>query len=204
MVKIYCAGPLFNKKEQEEMAEIASAIEEIGYKTFLPQRDGLELAKIRNYLTVSQLNDININEYLEKSIFALDIYHLLTSNAVIINVNGRVPDEGAMVEAGAAWASGIPIVLYKNDSRSVFDGRDNPMLFGLANYEYVNSIEKIPEKISKAIKKDISIEKKHCEKTFSIGEKIAKLLENEKTEEQFVFTLISLFKEDKHECARAI
>ena len=41
--KIYCAGPLFNPIEQIEMANIASALEESGYKVFLPQRDGLEL-----------------------------------------------------------------------------------------------------------------------------------------------------------------
>ena len=42
--KIYCAGPLFNPKEQEEMGQIASVLECKGYSVFLPQRDGLEFA----------------------------------------------------------------------------------------------------------------------------------------------------------------
>ena len=40
-MKIYCAGPLFNPKEQEEMQEIAHVLEQKGFTTFLAQRDGL-------------------------------------------------------------------------------------------------------------------------------------------------------------------
>ena len=33
--KIYCAGPLFNPKEREEMSQIASVLEHAGYSAFL-------------------------------------------------------------------------------------------------------------------------------------------------------------------------
>lgn len=44
--KIYCAGPLFNDKEKEEMTEIAVALEESGFGVFLPHRDGFEFAHL--------------------------------------------------------------------------------------------------------------------------------------------------------------
>ena len=37
--RIYCAGPLFNRPEREEMAEIARALEAAGFGVFLPHRD---------------------------------------------------------------------------------------------------------------------------------------------------------------------
>ncbi|HYL80063.1 MAG TPA: hypothetical protein VEU07_04570, partial [Candidatus Acidoferrum sp.] len=42
--RIYCAGPLFNRPEQEEMAEIARALAGAGFSTFLPHKDGFVFA----------------------------------------------------------------------------------------------------------------------------------------------------------------
>lgn len=150
-MKVYCAGPLFNIKEQEEMAEIAEALENNGYDTFLPQRDGLELSKISKYLEKHLKSNDKVNALLVKAIFSLDIFQVINSNALILNMNGRVPDEGAMVEAGVAWSSDIPVVIYKNDSRSTFNGTDNPMVLGLSNFEIINDVEKIPAKVNSVI-----------------------------------------------------
>ncbi|MGI6701189.1 MAG: hypothetical protein ACOX3U_01810 [Christensenellales bacterium] len=40
--KAYCSGPLFSPDEQREMKYISDALENSGYETFLPQRDGAE------------------------------------------------------------------------------------------------------------------------------------------------------------------
>ncbi|OTP73783.1 Nucleoside 2-deoxyribosyltransferase [Caballeronia sordidicola] len=47
MVRVYCAGPLFNPGERAEMDSIASTLEQSGFSTFLPHRDGLEFAQIK-------------------------------------------------------------------------------------------------------------------------------------------------------------
>ncbi|OTP76147.1 Nucleoside 2-deoxyribosyltransferase [Caballeronia sordidicola] len=44
MLRVYCAGPLFNARERAEMDSIASVLEQAGFSTFLPHRDGLEFA----------------------------------------------------------------------------------------------------------------------------------------------------------------
>jgi len=126
--KIYCAGPMFNPKEREEMEEIAGALEDHGFNVFLPHRDGLELAAAA----------------LPMDVFELDIAQILESDGLVLNMNGRVPDEGAAAETGIAWQAGKKIVIYKNDTRTLIDKSDNPILVGLANYTVISDISKIP------------------------------------------------------------
>lgn len=122
---IYLAGPLFNDGERHEMALLAAALEQRGLATFLPQRDGLELASLTK-------STPEAGALWSKAIFQLDIAHLLACRGVVVNLDGRVPDEGAMVEAGIAWASGKPLVFYQRDARRCFAGDNNPMISGLA------------------------------------------------------------------------
>ena len=102
MLKIYCAGPLFNPKEREDMNGIATALEAAGYSVFLPQRDGLELARLLPILTEKGRSAEEASLVLNNAIFSLDVFELIHSAGVMLNINGRVPDEGAMVEAGIA------------------------------------------------------------------------------------------------------
>jgi nucleoside 2-deoxyribosyltransferase len=44
MLRGYCAGPLFYVDERAEIDSIASMLEQSGFSTFLPHRDGLESA----------------------------------------------------------------------------------------------------------------------------------------------------------------
>ncbi len=147
--QIYCAGPLFNNTEKQEMQSIAEILENNGYVTFLPQRDGLEYSNIFPYLK-SETNypDEKINLIVSKAIFSLDIYKVYESDGLVLNMNGRVPDEGAMVEAGVAWAFNKKIVIYKDDYRSIINGHDNPMIIGLSCFELVKDYEAIPRKFN--------------------------------------------------------
>ena len=145
MKKIYCAGPLFNPKEQEEMAEIADALEKSGYAVFLPQRDGIELAKASQEIYDKGMSEHDANEELAKSIFIIDTHQVIKCDGLLLNMNGRVPDEGAMVEAGIAWALHKPIVIYKNDSRTILLGADNPLVVGLSAFQVANTMEEIVE-----------------------------------------------------------
>jgi nucleoside 2-deoxyribosyltransferase len=145
--QIYCAGPLFNDLEKQEMQSISQALEDNAYITFLPHRDGLEYSNIFPYLKAeTNCSDEEINSIVSKAIFSLDIYKVYESDGLLLNMNGRVPDEGAMVEAGVAWAFQKKIVIYKNDYRSIINGHDNPMIIGLSGFELVKEYEAIPRK----------------------------------------------------------
>lgn len=142
--KVYCAGPLFNEKEKEEMADIAAILEESGFKVFLPQRDGFEFAHLSDILKNIGVSEEKSTRLLNKAIFTLDVFQVLDSDGLVLNINGRVPDEGATVEAGIAWNAGKCVVIYKNDARSLINGTDNPLLLGLSDFVTINEISKIP------------------------------------------------------------
>ena len=143
-IKIYCAGPLFNDKEKEEMTEIATALEESGFSVFLPHRDGFEFADLLGILKTIGITEAKANRLLYKAIFTLDVYQVLDSDGLILNINGRVPDEGATVEAGIAWNAGKRVIIYKNDVRSLINGNDNPLLLGLSDFVTIRNISEIP------------------------------------------------------------
>ena len=120
-LRVYCAGPLFNRKEQEEMLQISEALEEAGFDTFLPQRDGLELSKCVDELVREGMTVEEAGRLMAEAIFALDVYQVLEGcHMLVANLNGRVPDEGAVSEAAIAWARGKPVIAYKADMRSAF------------------------------------------------------------------------------------
>jgi nucleoside 2-deoxyribosyltransferase len=47
MLRVYCAGPLFNVDERADIDSIASMLEHSGFSTFLLHRDGLEFARLK-------------------------------------------------------------------------------------------------------------------------------------------------------------
>lgn len=150
MKRIYCAGPLFNPKEREDMDLIALSLENAGYKVFLPHRDGIELAKFSSTLVEKGISISDANSLLAKAVFMIDTFQILENDGLVLNLNGRVPDEGAMVEAGIAWALCKPIVIYKNDVRSLLGGQDNPLVAGLAEFKILSDIDEIPKEFDRA------------------------------------------------------
>jgi nucleoside 2-deoxyribosyltransferase len=177
MKKIYCAGPLFNNKEREEMQEIATVLEQAGFNVFLPHRDGFEFANLSAILEELMASKTSSNQLLQKAIFTLDVYQVLSSDGLVLNMNGRVPDEGAMVEAGIAWNAGKTIVIYKDDSRSLINGEDNPLLLGLSNFVTTSDISTIPLQFKQRLKqsKNTRIDNSHLEELYKKGEIIAKI-----------------------------
>ncbi len=64
-------------------------------------------------------------------IFALDAGEVKKADIIFMNLDGRVPDEGACVELGIAYGSGKRCYGFKTDTRSVELGMDlNPMISG--------------------------------------------------------------------------
>ena len=66
-----------------------------------------------------------------KMIFEKDRDEVLKSDILFILLDGRVPDEGACVELGIAYANGKRCYGFKSDARSVELDMDlNPMIAG--------------------------------------------------------------------------
>ncbi len=142
--RIYCAGPLFNRPEQEEMAEIARTLEGTGFSVFLPHRDSFVFEDVHREFLRGGYDSAEASRMIHQAIFWLDAYEVLGGcQGLVLNMNGRVPDEGAVVEAAMAWMAGKAIVLYKTDSRSLIQGEDNSLVLGLGNFVKVSTIPEI-------------------------------------------------------------
>ena len=142
--KVYFAGPLFNQAEKDFNLEIAKVLEDCGYQVFLPQRDGIEAAQLEG----------KSEEELTKMIFELDAGEVQKADILFMNLDGRVPDEGACVELGIAYGNGKRCYGFKTDTRSIELGLDlNPMISGcmikvFKNYDGDQLIEDIKQYLS--------------------------------------------------------
>lgn len=144
---VYLAGPAYTPEEAEGMAALASSLDSSGFETYLPSRDGLgpplrlfepdrlpgpTLARVASALAVYQLAD--------------------RCDCLVLNANGRVPDEGGTFEAAVAFSLGKPVVLYKRDHRTELHGRDNAMLTGLSHdFSHVSEAGNLPRELTKAL-----------------------------------------------------
>jgi nucleoside 2-deoxyribosyltransferase len=179
-LKVYCSGPLFSPEEVGAMQAIADQLEKKGMATFLPHRDGLESWLMP--LSGMPLQDMvpGVRRRVDQAIFALDVYQLLEEcDAIVVNLNGRVPDEGALVEASIAWATGLPVVYYKHDHRAPFGGYDNAMVTGLTRGRSVDSVRRIPAAVRKACAgHEVSPREPNAEleRTLRAGRRIAQIV----------------------------
>ena len=121
MKKVYFAAPLFCKSERDFNCALTKILEKNGYEVFLPQRDGYEAV---------ELMDMSESEKV-KLIFEEDTSQILNSDIFFMVLDGRVPDEGACVELGIAYANGKKCYGIKTDARSLEYYMDlNPLLAG--------------------------------------------------------------------------
>lgn len=149
--RVYCAGPLFNEAERTEMTWIAEALRAEGFEPFLPHEE-VQFSQVHPLLVERGMTPARAGEVLHEAIFALDVYYvILGCGSLVFNLNGRVPDEGAVAEATMAWMLGKPMVFYKDDSRSLIEGRDNPILAGQTGFERVSELEAIAPALDVAI-----------------------------------------------------
>ena len=119
--RVYFASPMFNQGEKDFNLKITQVLEEFGYEVFLPQRDGLEAALLEG----------KTEEELISMIFALDEAEVKKADIVFMNLDGRVPDEGACVELGMAYAFGKRCYGFMTDTRVLETTLDlNPLISG--------------------------------------------------------------------------
>lgn len=126
---IYFAAPLFCQAERAFNLKLTGKLEEHGFAVFLPQRDGIE-SSVPPY-------DKMTNDERRQAIFAIDRDKILQADVFLFVLDGRVPDEGACVEVGIAYAQkhlqgrGKLLVGLLTDSRAAFlEAKLNPMVQG--------------------------------------------------------------------------
>ena len=119
--KVYFAAPLFSQSEKDYNLKLTKVLEDHGYEVFLPQRDGFLAPELEGLTEVE----------LTKIIFDKDVSEVLNADIVFVLLDGRVPDEGACVELGIAYANGKRCYGFKTDARSVEINLElNPMITG--------------------------------------------------------------------------
>ncbi len=142
--KVYFAGPMFNQAEKDFNLALTEVLEEYGYEVFLPQRDGIEAALLEG----------KSEEEMTGMIFKLDADEVRKADIIFMNLDGRVPDEGACVELGIAYGCGKRCYGFKTDTRTIELGMDlNPMIAGcmtriFKNYDGNKLIDDIKQYLS--------------------------------------------------------
>ena len=121
MSRIYFAAPLFCVGEKDWNAKVTAILEQAGHQVFLPQRDGILAAELENKTAEEKVNIV----------FARDYGELQKCDVLVFVLDGRVPDEGACVELGIAYAAGKPCYGIRTDARALEDGMPiNPLVAG--------------------------------------------------------------------------
>lgn len=133
--RVYYAASLFNEAEREFNRRVVSMIQDLGYSTWFPQEDvGL--------LTDFVEKDGMTLEQARTHIFNLNIREVKACDLVVFCLDGRVPDEGACIEAGIAWGMNKRIIALKTDFRDGEPGGNNIMIDGIVA-ELAGSIDEL-------------------------------------------------------------
>lgn len=136
MSRLYLAGPLFCISETEYNARLRSRLAEDGFDLVLPQDCEADVDSGRMFSP-------DYAAAKAKEIYRGDLALLDSCDALVINLDGRVPDEGACVELGYAVARGKPRFGIKTDVRAAEYGIDNMMIVGALD----GKIARTPEEL---------------------------------------------------------
>lgn len=127
--KVYFAAPLFSEAEREYNLKLTELLESYGYEVFLPQRDGFLAPELEGKTEEEKI----------KMIFEKDRDEVLRADILFMVLDGRIPDEGACVELGIAYANNKRCYGIKSDARSVELDMDlNPMITGCFDKLFYN------------------------------------------------------------------
>jgi nucleoside 2-deoxyribosyltransferase len=133
--RVYYAASLFNEAEREFNRKVVSMIHDLGYSTWFPQEDvGL--------LTDFIEKDGMTLEEARSHIFELNIREVQACDLVVFCLDGRVPDEGACIEAGIAWGMDKRVIALKTDFREGEPGGNNIMIDGIVA-ELANTLDEL-------------------------------------------------------------
>ncbi len=97
-MKLYLAGPLFTRPEQDWNRALAAGLRAAGHEVFVPQE--------------SQRPNPTAQQIFERDLEGLD-----WCEAVVAVMDGVDPDSGTAWECGYAYARSKPIVTFRSDFR---------------------------------------------------------------------------------------
>jgi len=185
--------------ERKEMAQLAKVLEDAGYSVFLPQRDGLEFAELFPLFLQRGVPAPDAQKILNMAIFSLDVFQIINSDGLLLNMNGRVPDEGAMVEAGIAWANNKVVVVFRSDSRSLIEGNCNPLVLGLSDFSFIATYDDVVHafemRFSTAAEDRLLAREGQFDAAARTGKAISDCLASHRSGDDVAELLISLFGE---------
>jgi hypothetical protein len=128
---------MFSVGDQFEETQLETALKN-KFDVHVPQKDGIEVADVMGLLNNPEVHGTAMLElpvinrmvvWVTRIIEALDIYQSVEGcQCVVLNLDGRVPDEGALVEATLAWYAGVPVVPYKTTPITELGFNNNPMV----------------------------------------------------------------------------
>jgi nucleoside 2-deoxyribosyltransferase len=153
---VYCSGPMFSAADLWQQQTLAATLQDGGYTTYLPQRDGIEVGRVMALINTPVFEATIASKLMllvRQIVFALDMYQVIDRcQSIVFDMDGRVPDEGSVVEAATAFAAGKPLVIYKTTPITILGGSDNPMVSGLSSsWSYVNSAAAVPAALAAVI-----------------------------------------------------
>ncbi|MDJ0665494.1 MAG: deoxynucleoside kinase [Acidimicrobiia bacterium] len=138
--RVYYAAGLFNQGERAFNLEVKAVLDELGFETWFPQESaGLLEDYIREGMSVDEARH---------KIFKMNLRAVEECDILVFVLDGRVPDEGACIEAGLAYGRGKQCIGLKTDFRNVEGGGNNLMIDGILDYRIAGSLAELREMLT--------------------------------------------------------
>ncbi|MBS3087640.1 hypothetical protein J4226_03525 [Candidatus Pacearchaeota archaeon] len=118
-ITIYPAAALFNGRSTYFNQALVAGLEEKGYKTNFPQRDGFEFGNLNKAL-MDKLPESEVPSAVEKIIYYLDMGIFVPQSHVILANLDEPQDEGVLVELAHAKNISRHNIGFRTDVRSPY------------------------------------------------------------------------------------
>ncbi|MEA3230124.1 MAG: hypothetical protein U9P44_04360 [archaeon] len=125
-IMIYPAAALFNGRETYFNSQLTEGLENLGYGTNLPQRDGFEFGNLTSALS-DQLPDGQIGSAVQNIIYFLDMGVFVAQSDVVLSNLDEPLDEGVVVEASYAKMIGKFTIGFRTDIRSPYGSAEDAL-----------------------------------------------------------------------------
>lgn len=134
-LRVYYAAGLFNEGERAFNLLVKALFDELGIDTWFPQDDaGFIEDYMEDGMTLPQARH---------RIFEKNLEAVRKCDVLVFNLDGRVPDEGACIEAGVAYGWDKRVIALQTDFRAVEPGGNNLMIDGIVRYEIAQTIDEL-------------------------------------------------------------
>jgi nucleoside 2-deoxyribosyltransferase len=123
-IVIYPAAALFNARETYFNSHLVERLEDIGYETKFPQRDGFEFGNLARTLD-GKVASNHINSAVQDIIYFLDMGVFVPKSDVVLANYDEPQDAGVLIEATYAELMGKLVIGMKTDVRSPYGSPDD-------------------------------------------------------------------------------